>query len=378
MQRLISYIHSVDITSMSPSVNFVFYNALAIAEKGQPIDLYVRSGSSKPVRNYLEERFDTNIPENLRILTFKRQKFSVFFYLYCIIKLSKNRSEQLIITRALGILPYLVTFKKPNWKVYFETHDFYTDLDLRTDRNPKRLIRKQKLEKLFLKKLNGIICLSNVQKELFRKYYPEQSIEVFHTGLIFKEMKTVPGDQKYLVYVGSLDALKGISNIFTLAEYLDGSIKIKIIGGKSKQEIEDINALISQKELSHKLEITGWLNKKELHPVLQNAQAGILPLLDNFFNRYLTVPLKLLDYYAFSLPVFATNLPSLEEFIDEGKTGLFVNWEKPELAAQEIESFLSNQEKMSNAKQEVGKIALSLSWGNRAKKQIDLLERLYN
>lgn len=377
MQRLISYIHSVDITSKSPSVNFVFYNALAIAKKGQPINLYVRNGSNKPVKNYLEERFDTRIPEILQIRTFKRQKFSIFFYLYCIIKLSKNKSEQLIITRTLGILPYLVNFKKPNWKVYFETHDFYTDLALRTDRNPKRLIRKQKLEKLFLKKLDGIICLSHVQKELFSKYYPEKSIEVFHTGLIIQELKAATNNQKYLVYVGSLDALKGISNIFKLAEYLDDSINIKIIGGKTKQEIEDINALISEKKLAHKLEITGWLDKKELHPILQNAQAGLLPLLDNFFNRYLTVPLKLLDYYAFSLPVFATNLPSLEEFIQNGKTGLFVNWEKPELAAQDIESFLSNQENMAIAKQEVSKIALSLSWENRAQKQIDLLERLF-
>ena len=377
MNRLISYVHSVDITSMSPSVNFVFYNALSIAEKGQEINLYVRSGSSQPIRPYLEDRFNTIIPENLKIRTFKRQKFSIFFYLFCILNLSRNKSQQLIITRTLGFLPYLVTLKKSNWKVYFETHDFYTDLKVRTDLNSNRLARKQKLEKLFLKKLDGIICLSNVQKQVFRKYYPHQSINVFHTGLIIRDKKKPTIDQKYLVYVGSLDALKGISNIFKLSEYLDESIKIKIIGGKSKAEIAKVESQITQKRLDNKLEITGWLDKKELHHLLQNAQAGLLPLMDNFFNRYLTVPLKLLDYYSFNLPVFATKLPSLEEFIANANTGLFVDWEKPEQAAREIESFLGNQDKMENARRELKDVALSLSWETRAQKQIDLLEEIF-
>ncbi|MGM0579324.1 MAG: glycosyltransferase [Bacteroidota bacterium] len=376
-KKIISYVHSVDITSMSPSVNFVFYNALSIANQGQEINLYVRSGSNQPIESYLENRFDTKIPENLNIYTSKKRKFSLVFYLYCIISISKSNFDHLIITRSLGFLPYLITFKKKNWQLYFETHDFYSDLDLRDDINRKRKARKHKLEKLFLKKLDGIICLSNVQKKLFEKYYPDLNIKVFHTGLILQDSKASGKKQKYLVYVGSLDKLKGISNIFEVAQYLQDPITVKIVGGKTKNEINHIKSLIVQKKLDQKIEITGWLDKKELYQILKNAQAGLLPLENNFFNSYLTVPLKLLDYYAFSLPVFATNLPSLKEFIDDGKSGLLVDWEEPKLAAKQIESFLFDQDMMANAKGNIREKALTLKWEVRAQKHLELMNEIF-
>jgi glycosyltransferase involved in cell wall biosynthesis len=41
-------------------------------------------------------------------------------------------------------------------------------------------------------------------------------------------------------------------------------------------------------DVDDRVEITGWVSRKEVEEYLKKAKIGIVPLADTFFNRHLT------------------------------------------------------------------------------------------
>jgi glycosyltransferase involved in cell wall biosynthesis len=98
------------------------------------------------------------------------------------------------------------------------------------------------------------------------------------------------------------------------------------LGGKTETELKTFRELLLQEGLSEKIHISGWLTKSELHRSLARVRWGLIPLHNTFFNTYLTSPLKLFDFYAHGIPVLVSDLPTLRELVEHGKTGFFVDW----------------------------------------------------
>jgi glycosyltransferase involved in cell wall biosynthesis len=100
----------------------------------------------------------------------------------------------------------------------------------------------------------------------------------------------------------------------------------------------------------------------------------LLPLRDTFFNRYLTFPLKLMDYVAAGLPVVARRLPTIENIVQDRKHGILL----PDLhpgAVQEAFVILRDKTMYAEIQSNVRGLAQDLSWIKRAEKTLECIAR---
>lgn len=279
-----------------------------------------------------------------------------------------------VITRSIGFLPYLAwlrhRFRIP---CFFETHDFFSDLSVRTDlKKTPGVIKKKMLERLFLPRLDGIICLTGVQAEFYRTLYPSVPVTIAPTGLI----GTVPPGgvpDKKVCYIGSLDTHKGVGTLLAaLARTADTGIKLLIIGGKNDREKHEFRKLVHLLNLNDRVTIISWIHHRDIGSLIKTCMAGVVPLADTPFNRFFTSPLKILDYLSRGIAVIASDLPSVRAYIEDGRHGILVEPGNVDSLAQALDRFCAGNLRETMAP-EVLKHAERFLWTTRGARIMDFI-----
>lgn len=326
------YVGAVPWVSNAPSVTFVTYNAMGIAQNEVETHLLVMNRSHDETDMLLRQVFDTERPPHLSIHRLTASSHWHFARRVVPLIASLLDSETTVVTRAISLLPHLLWLRRTHrFLLLYESHNFYWDLRHRDDVDTRRKLKRSLNERLWIPRTDGLICLQNTQQNLYRRVLPRDfPIAVLRTGIHRLFPPHIEARKNVLAYVGSLDAHKGIDQLLRLAEILEQKYTIEILGGRTETEVATWRKRISKKGLEEKIFVSGWLTKAELHARLAAVQWGLLPLHNTFFNAYVTSPLKLFDFYAHGIPVLAADVPSLREMVEHEKTGFLVNWEDPQ------------------------------------------------
>lgn len=375
----IIYIHTVDIGKPSTAINFVFYNALAIAKQGVEIHLMFTNSSDKPAADILENHFGEKIPEKLVLHPFKQIKKEHYKLYKAVLKKVREIKDDstIVITRAIGILPHLFLFSRIGYKlnIFFELHDFFYDLKLKNapskNINPRK---KRYYERHYFKHAKGLICLNQAYKDLYSNYFNPDHLQVFHTG-INKVIRNENPKKNQLVYIGSVDNSRyAIEDICKVAAFSNRSYRFVIIGGQNEKQIEFLKNLTIQYNVKDQVEIVPWTTRDNISKILSESKLGMLALRGTFSNKH-SIPLKLMDYYSHGLPVIAPPFHAFKELITPEKHGFYFNWEtEHEKIAQQLDRIFSDDSQYSEMQKSVYEKAETLTWENRAKKQINFFE----
>ncbi|MDD3044936.1 MAG: glycosyltransferase [Candidatus Delongbacteria bacterium] len=374
----IAYVHTGDWPSNSPSTTFATYNCIGLSKNSEKCHFFIKRNSKKFSDELFHEYFNIKKPDNLIIHQITRPLLnSNFFYYRKIYKelslLIKSGSLDAVITRSVTFLPYLIKLKNRfNVKVYFESHDFFADLSLRNDININKKVKQSKIENKFIPQLTGLICLQEAQSKLYLNIFTELQSKVFRTGIL--NYHKTSSNKQYISYIGSLDTLKGVETLIESLKYTTTKPKLLIIGGKDKEEIEKIETFINNTVPEAEIIISGWINKKKLDELLKETILGIVPMRDTFFNRFLTSPLKLFDFYSYGIPVICSDLPTGRELISENKTGLFFEPGNPKDLAKKIDSLLIDENKITEMSSYIFEKTSDLLWESRGNKIIEWIK----
>jgi glycosyltransferase involved in cell wall biosynthesis len=323
----IFYIHNGNFEDASPSSTFIMNRVKGLIENEYKVVLIVGRTSDESTSDILQRKFNINeIPSNLKVYRISAVGSFTFFIKILSIFRQEYERNSVLYTRALGLIPWLYLLKKiTHTKLFFENHDFFFDLKKRNDIRASRRKKHSLIERVFFKRINGMVCVNQSQVDLYQKYL---SIPLLanHCGIpnIFPKVEK---HDKTLAYVGSIDERKGIDKIINLMQLLDESYQLIIFGGKNKIEIDSFMTKIKNKGLGTRIKITGWINKEELNNRLQHVSLGLIPLEDLFFNRYLTYPLKVSDYFSHGIPILTNDYETAKSYLIEGETGFYVDWD---------------------------------------------------
>lgn len=323
----VAYVHTGSWPSNSPSTTFTTQNAAALAREFDRCWFFVkRNHEGEPARVF-EEEFGASMPEGLDVRSIRPHLdlSNRFFYAQVLKELRRiHRDEGLsvVISRNVTFLPYLAGLRRElGIPVVFESHDFYADLSMRDDIDRAKHRRQERLERLYLPKVTALVCLQEAQKRLYQQAFPGLDIVVARTGIDSFHRRTGPG--RYVTYIGSFDEHKGVELLVRAAQHSKTRPPLLIIGGKRAAQIERVEEMARALAPDVSVAVKGWMDKVALRGHLDETAVGVLPLADTFFNRHITSPLKLFDYYGHRIPVVAADLPTLRELVDDGVTGLF-------------------------------------------------------
>lgn len=126
------------------------------------------------------------------------------------------------------------------------------------------------------------------------------------------------GDGRTVVYAGTMQFWKGIDLVLQ-AVALAPQLRLKLIGGSKPDEIARVKQAIAELKIGERVELTGRVPQRELPALLGQCACAVhaLPAGLNISER-LTSPLKVFEYMAVGVPVVASDVPSLREFLVDG------------------------------------------------------------
>jgi glycosyltransferase involved in cell wall biosynthesis len=175
------------------------------------------------------------------------------------------------------------------------------------------------------KKVNKFLVPTQFGKNKFVEFGidPDRISVKYNFGVT--SQVTVPKTEKYFVYLGRLSEEKGIQVLLDAVKDLPH--KIKVVGGGS------------QPKASNNVEYLGALEHRRAVEILAGAQALVFPSIcyEGGF------PLAVMEAMAQKIPVIASNLGTIPEFLDESSAYLFTAGNSAELR-KKIQEAAENSE----------------------------------
>lgn len=120
-----------------------------------------------------------------------------------------------------------------------------------------------------------------------------------------------------LLYHGTVSRRHGLETAVRAVEIARRTcddIELLIVG--EGDDVERIRCLVDERGLGDAIRFEGVRSVEQLEPLFASASAGIVPIVDDPFTRYM-LPVKLLEYVALGLPVISSETPTIREYFDD-------------------------------------------------------------
>jgi glycosyltransferase involved in cell wall biosynthesis len=119
-------------------------------------------------------------------------------------------------------------------------------------------------------------------------------------------------DEKYILYVGRLEKIKGVSTLFKAISGLD--IPLKIVGGGNL--LPEFQAHIKQNNITN-VQLLGHKTLPEVYNLITNAQFTVCP--SEWYENY---PFSVIEAMSFKKAIVGARIGGIPELIHDGETGL--------------------------------------------------------
>lgn len=144
---------------------------------------------------------------------------------------------------------------------------------------------------------------------------------LFLTGLCYdislidafiNQNKNDKATEKYILYVGRIEDIKGIKTLIEAVR--DTPIHLKIAGRGNAEE--ELTKFVKDQQLSN-IEFLGFKSKTEVFALTQSAAFGVCP--SEWYENY---PFSISETFLFSKPVVGSDIGGIPELVLDEKTGL--------------------------------------------------------
>lgn len=143
-------------------------------------------------------------------------------------------------------------------------------------------------------------------------------------------------DDIFLITTSRLVAKNAIGDIIVSLTYLSENTKLIILGnGYQEKELKE---KVAKLKLENRVAFFGYISHKEMPQYLHISDIFIRPsITEGFGNSYI-------EAMAAGIPVIATPVGGIVDFLKDGETGLFCEVRNPKSIAQKVEKLIRDNE----------------------------------
>jgi glycosyltransferase involved in cell wall biosynthesis len=227
--------------------------------------------------------------------------------------------------------------------------------------------------------LDGVITADEPTAAAIRTYGIEPATPIHNyprTDAITIEKPDVEREHEYvLAYVGSLNRERGILRMIELVARLRDhglDVGLWLLGSFGEDEFERVvHETVSEHHLENAVRFFGWIPYEELFSYLTLADAGLLLVDPDRFER--NVPTKLFEYMYAGLPVISTRVRRVERYLPRAQ-GLFLDSVK-DISLDRIREMLETWD--SDASERSRRLVeREYSWKREAERLLELYEQV--
>ena len=259
-----------------------------------------------------------------------------FFAFYKAVELHKKNKYDLVwsmMASYAGYAGFLFKEKNPNTPFV---------LSLQEGDNFKRRegFFKSSFKKIFAS-ADHIQVISNFLADWAKHMGAKAPITVVPNGVDFELFFNKDGvknksENISLITTSRLVPKNAVSDIIDSLTFLPENIKLKILG--TGYEEKDLKEKVLKLNLENRVEFLGYIPHSEMPKYLHDSDIFIRPSLsEGFGNSYI-------EAMAAGIPVIATPVGGIVDFLKDGETGLFCDVRNPRSIAQKVEKLIKDKE----------------------------------
>ncbi len=384
--RRIAYIHTQDFSVFDPGTVFVSRTARGLAEAGAESTLIARSGEEEKAgvceKIGLEDHvdFEIKLVKGLKLAAgplrpswsgpFRKKAVSV----------AKSFGADAVICRDLKMAKALIDDRFPGLIIY-EAHNIYGlgDDDANAAYFPEQKLAmhraRRKLENEVLGLVDGVITLSEGLRDILHGTRP-LSQRILAAGTAAEPLADPPGsaDRRHIAYVGSLDPHKGVGGLVRILDQVPEKARLLIFG--RDRLVEPIREIAKNVGVRDRVDFAGFVYPAQLFKHLARCRAGAVPLVDVFFNRYVSSPMKVFDYLASGVAPVVPDLPVFREIFEDASPAAFFTPDDAESMAQAVSELFEDDSLYKRKHLAALKLASERTWMQRGKLILDFAAQL--
>lgn len=243
------------------------------------------------------------------------------------------------------------------------------------------------IQKLSLKNVSAVITDSDNSKKDIEKFLgvPEEKINTVYLAADPAFKKLLAGNwqeknrqkyrlpEKFVLYVGDVNFNKNLPNLIeAFARIEDKQVYLVLVGKafekKELEEVRNLLSLISQKKISERVKILGFIPDEDLVSIYNLSNVYCQP---SFYEGF---GLQVLEAMACGCPVITSGVSSLPEIA--GDAAFFVDPYSYENISEAIQKVIDD-EKLRQKMIELGfSQAKKFSWKKTAEETINIYEKI--
>ncbi len=194
-------------------------------------------------------------------------------------------------------------------------------------------------KKIFIK-ADKVQAISNFLADWAGNMGHTGSVEVIPNGVDVKRFEGeghIPHNDGIttLITTSRLVKKNGVEDIIRAMPFLPETVSLRILGtGPLKDHLMQVS---DQLNLKGRVKFEGFVDHKDMPPFLHQADIFIRPSLSEGMGN------SFIEAMAAGLPVIATPVGGIPDFLKDGETGLFVEPKSPRLIAFQVQKLISDR-----------------------------------
>ncbi|HKY32624.1 MAG TPA: glycosyltransferase family 4 protein [Candidatus Polarisedimenticolia bacterium] len=211
----------------------------------------------------------------------------------------------------------------------------------------RKAAQRAALEEEILASADGLVCTQRATLEalrpLLRSGLPA-TVLGNGTQLPTARGRDAGGTPIDVLYCGSLKPWKGVDTLVSALPAF-APHRLTIVGPATPEDLRRVAAAAAASGAAARLEILPAVPPSEVWPLYARARVGVIPLpgRGSIEARQFTSPLKLFEMMASGLPIVASRLPSLEEYLTDEREALLVPPDDPQALGAAVARLLRDE-----------------------------------
>ena len=179
---------------------------------------------------------------------------------------------------------------------------------------------KKKIARYFIGCADKVIILGENWRPFMEKLVRDKrQLDVIYNAVYVPSCNKYNANARNIIFLGMIIPRKGIVDLLDaiklISDRLPSDVQVLLYGSDKNNNIEN---LISERNLKKRVFFCGWLDGKEKANCFQTAMINVLP------SYHEGLPMTILETMAHGIPNISTTIAAIPEAIKDGENGLLV------------------------------------------------------
>lgn len=297
--------------------------------------------------------------------------FYLEFNLRLLLWLLAKRFDVFSAVDADTILPCTLSAILKQKKLFFDAHEYYTEVPELCNRHVIKAIWQQVLSAC-MSKVNLAYTVGAELGKLFSAQYGIP-FYVIHNMPVKKALQVGDKSQKIVWYQGDLNEGRGLEELVLACKELPVQLHIAGDGLLKEQLLQ----LVEQHQLSKQVTFLGKIKPQDLHDYTQNAWVGINVLAPQSLSYQYSVANKFFDYVQAQVPSICANFVEYQKLNAQHEVALLCDCTVDKIR-EKIVYLLNNETKYNQLVQNCTEASKYWIWEGEAQKLTSLYKAACN